>query len=410
MDLLLETVRNLRAHALRFALTSLGIMWGALMLTLLSANMAGVNQHFRSELLEIGPKVVLVWPGYVLKNRIGERGARLVELDADDIARVGELNSVERVAPDLVLWSQIVRAGRRTKLLAVNGATEQTRVIRAFEVAAGRFLTSTDVERGALVAFLGAQAAERLFGRERAVGKTIQIESISFRVIGVSVSKGDQLIGVNGSDDHVVMIPYTTLQRHFMHDDQVRQFIFAPATREGSFEAVRHTKQIIGLHHDFDPDANTALAHLNLYEVLKGIFAMMGALQLFQIAAGVITLFVGAVGVMNIMLVVVGERTNEIGLRKAIGASTRSIFLQFMAEAVSVAVLSGLLGAALGIGLSQFLATFQPPGSPASSPPIFDPLTLSAVVVSLSIVATVAGVAPAVRAARIPPAQALRAS
>ena len=410
MDLLRETARSLRAHPLRFGLTSLGILWGALMLTLLSSNMAGLNQHFKDELEEVGPKVVSVWGGYVTEKRIGERGARQIELEEEDVDRVAALRSIESATPDLILWSQIVRAGRRTKLLSINGGTERTQSIRAFGVAEGRFLTPIDVKRGARVAFLGAAAARRLFGSAPPLGQTLQIESISFRVIGISVAKGDQLIGINGRDDNVVLIPYTTMQRHLIHDEKVEQFIFAPVTREGSFEAVRQTKRLIALHHDFDPNLATAVSAVNIYESLRAIFAMMDGLQLFQVAAGLITLFVGAVGVMNIMLVVVGERTREIGLRKAVGATTRTIFVQFMAEAATISVLSGVLGSVLGIGLSQLLASLMPPGAPASSPPIFDPLTISAVVISLVVVAAVAGVAPAVRAARIPPAQALRAA
>jgi putative ABC transport system permease protein len=139
------------------------------------------------------------------------------------------------------------------------------------------------------------------------------------------------------------------------------------------------------------------------------IFNLLTAVHVFQLAAGIITLLVGAVGVMNIMLVVVGERTNEIGLRKAVGASSRDIFLQFFAEAAAVCGLSGLLGAALGVVATQVFATTAPPGTPASSPPLLDPVTVVAITASLVAVGLVAGIAPAGRAARTPPAEALRA-
>lgn len=410
MEIVRNTVRSLGAHKLRYGLTSLGILWGALMLTLLSSNMAGVNAHMKRELEEVGPKIVKIWPGNVTKARTGDRGTRRVQLEAEDIARIGSLRSVERIAPDFVMWSQIVRAGPRTKLLPINGVSEQTREIRAFGVGSGRFITPTDVARSAKVAFLGADAAVRLFGHRDVVGRTIQVESVAFRVIGVSEPKGDQLVHISGRDDEVVMIPYTTMQRIYLKSDKVNEFVIAPTTREGSYAAVRQIREIVGLHHDFGPDAPTAINDMNLYDALKSAYGLMDALQIFQLFAGIITLIVGAVGVMNIMLVVVGERRNEIGLRKAVGGTTRAIFAQFLAEAVAVSVLAGVIGAALGIALSQALATVQPPGSPASSPPVFDPLTLSAVVISLTLVAIVSGVAPAVRAARIPPAEALRAS
>jgi putative ABC transport system permease protein len=371
--------------------------------------MEGFERHFTTQLEEVGPKLVVLWPGSVLKNRVGQRGARPVEIDNDDIDRLRRLHSVESVAQSIMMWSQIVRSGPRTKLLPVNGGTDQTQRIRNFEVAEGRFLTATDVGSGARVAFLGSEAAERLFGRAPALGKRIQIESESFRVIGVAVSKGDQLIHIHGRDDLAVIIPYTTAQRRFTHTDRLHELIFAPVTREASAEAIRHVRQILGLHHGFDPELETAVSYVNFHEVLADIFNLLTALRVFQLAAGVITLMVGAVGVMNIMLVVVGERTNEIGLRKAVGASSRDIFVQFFTEAAAVCGLSGLLGAVLGVATTQAFGATAPPGTPGSSPPLLDPVTVIAIAVSLVAVGLVAGIVPAVRAARTPPAEALRA-
>ncbi len=409
-DIWLSTLRSLRAHPVRFGLTSSGILWGAFMLTFLSGTMEGFNRHFQRELTEAGPKIVILFPGFVYKDRVGERGARPVEIDTDDVDRIAQLESVEDTDPDIVLWSQVVRAGRRMKLLHVNGGNEQTARIRNMVVAEGRFLTPTDVERGARVAFLGPLAAERLFGREPAVGRRIQIESQSFRVIGISEPKGEQLVHVHGLEDLAVIIPYTTAQRQFTHTEKLRRLAFTPKTPEGTFEAVRHTRQLMGLRHDFDPDLKTAVSFMNLYEALQDIYGMQAALRVFLISAGVITLLVGAIGVMNIMLVVVGERVNEIGLRKAIGGTSRAIFAQFLAEAAAVCGGPGLLGMGLGVAATQLVGAISPPGSATASPPVLDPVTVASLVASLIAVGLVAGVAPALRAARVPPAEALRAS
>jgi putative ABC transport system permease protein len=407
-DLIRSTLRSLRAHALRFSLTALGIVWGAMMLVFLSAMMAGIDSHFRRELEEVGPRVIILWPGSVLKNRVGERGAREVEVDEDDLRSLQSLASVQGVAPDVVLWSRIVRAGPRTKLLVVNGTNERARSIRHFEVAEGRFLTRTDVERGARVAFLGAEAAERLFAGASAIGRRIQIEAHGFRVIGVARAKGDQLVHVNGRDDTLVMIPWTTARRWLEPKDHFDQIIFESYTKEGSFEAVDQSRDLLALRHDFHPSVDTALNYLNFHQVMKDVYNVQLALRVFLIAAGLITLLVGAMGVMNIMLVVVGERTVEIGLRKAVGASSRAIFGQFLAEAAAVCGLSGLVGAALGVALTQLLGGVSPPGTPTSSPPVLDPVTLVVIVVSLVITGMVAGLLPALRAARVPPSEALR--
>jgi putative ABC transport system permease protein len=408
LDLLLSTVRSLRAHALRFFLTSLGITWGAFLLTFLTSSMQGVDGHFTRELEEAGPKFVIVYPGSVLKNRVGQRGARPVRLENDDVDRIQLLRSVEDAAPDLSLWSQIVRAGGRTKLFTVNGVGERSAPIRNLVPRDGRFITPLDVKRSARVAYLGAVAAERLFGSTGAVGRTLQIESIRFRVVGVNEAKGDQMVGMNGWDDWTVFIPYTTAQRWLLKDDHVAEAIFAPLTREESWDAIRHVRGVVALHHDFAPDLDTALTFFNVHDILQIVHTLFLGFRIFLVSAGLLTLVVGAVGVMNIMLVVVGERTSEVGLRKAVGATSRAVFLQFLAEATAVCGLSGLVGSGLGIAFTQFVAAVAPAEGPFSSPPVLSPVTAAVITGALVAAGIVAGVVPAVRAARTPPAEALR--
>ena len=134
MDTLRDTLRSLRAHAMRFSLTSLGILWGAFVLTYLSATMEGIDQHFTRELEETGPKVLIAWPGSIPKERLADRGARPLKLEVEDVERLQEIQLVEGATPDLSLWNQIVRTGRRTKLLHVGGVSAITREIRNFEV------------------------------------------------------------------------------------------------------------------------------------------------------------------------------------------------------------------------------------------------------------------------------------
>jgi putative ABC transport system permease protein len=408
VDLLLSTLQSLRAHALRFTLTSLGIVWGAFLLTFLTASMRGTERHFIRELEEVGPKVVVLWPGSVLGSRVGQRGARSVVLEGDDLERLRSLRSIEDASPDLKIWSQIVRANGRTKLFAINGVASEASEVRNLHPAQGRFVSGVDVERSARVAFLGAVAAERLFGARPAIGRRIQIESISFEVIGVAQAKHDQMIGVNGWDDWIVFVPWTTAQRWLLHSDEIMQISFSPLHREASRETIRETREILALHHDFAPDLDTALSYFDVREILDIVFTLFTAFRVFLLSAGVTTLLVGAVGVMNIMLVIVGERTAEIGLRKAVGATHRAIFAQFLAEATAVCGASGIAGALLGIGLTKLIAAISPPESPLASPPLLDPFAVAVVVGSLVGVGIVAGVLPALRAARIPPAEALR--
>ena len=409
-ELWIETWRSIVAHRLRFGLTSLGIGWGAFMLTTLSANLAGFERHWISEYEELGPKLVIMGSGAILKPRVGERGARAVELEAEDVDRTQALASVEHVAPEIGLWSIPVRRGRVSKLMRVVGVGADSDRIRSMAVARGRFLSQLDVERAARVAVLGPVVAERLFAAADPIGDHIVVDGFRMRVVGILVAKGMQLMNTNDPDDRKVLLPYTTVQRWIQKDQVVREFSFAPVRKEGAVDAIRQIKQLTALHHGYSPDNETAMWYFNIQEPLRFLEALFQGIRLFAIAAGLVTLFVGAVGVMNIMLVVVGERSREIGLRKAVGATARHIFVQFLAEAVVVAGVSGVVGAGLGLAGVQLLRFVIPAGSAYQSPPVFEPVTMVTLTLSLVVVAIVAGLVPAIRAARIPPAEALRAA
>jgi putative ABC transport system permease protein len=227
-------------------------------------------------------------------------------------------------------------------------------------------------------------------------------------VIGVNEAKGDQMVGFNGWDDWAVFVPYTTAQRWLVHDDKPWQLAFAPTTREGSWDAIRATRELLGLRHDFSPDLDTAVSFFNIHDILQIVYQLFFGLRVFLVTAGLVTLLVCAVGVMNVMLVVVGERTSEIGLRKAVGASDRAIFAQFLAEAAAVCGISGIAGTLLGVAFTKIVAALVPEEGPLSQVTVLDPFILTLMTGALIGVGIVAGIVPAIRAARIPPAEALR--
>jgi putative ABC transport system permease protein len=332
-----------------------------------------------------------------------------VELDNGDVARAARLGSVRYADPNVALWNAIVRAGPRTRLLTVFGVTENAGSIRNFEAAAGRLLSPDDVATGARVAFLGAEAASRLFGREPAVGRTLQVESVRFRVVGVAARKGAQLVHVQGRDDEAVLVPYTAAQRWLHHDEKVEILVVEAESAASSWLVPQGVRQLLGLHHAFDPRLDAAMGHFNLQEAVLLVTRVFAGVRLFLAAASVTTLLVGAVGVMNIMLVVVGERRREIGLRKAVGAPSRAIFAQFLCEAAAISLGAGILGAALGLGLVQGLAALLPADDPNAAPPWLAPGTAFAVGAALALTAIASSLVPALRAARVAPAESLRA-
>ncbi len=407
-DLLGEVLRSIWAHKLRLALTSLGVGWGALMLTFLSAQVGDMLGHFRHELEEIGPKLVIMGRGTIPHERVGERQARELDLEPHHIERIEALAIVEHASPNIELRNTVVRHGRRIKLLEVVGWDHDGGLIRNTAAAEGRFLSPGDVAAARRVAVIGPEAKRRLFGAAPALGETIELNGMRFRVIGVTQEKGTQLSNVGSPDDQLVIVPYTTAQRWLTQTDDVQELVLSAPTREQNAAAIEAARGLVSLHEHFTPDTDSSMWSFNYWDTLKVLFAMFTAMQLFFVVAGLVTLFVGAVGVMNIMLVVVGERTYEIGLRKALGARSRDVFLHFLLEAVIVAGAAGLLGTAGGIACLQATkGLFLAGGIMATGWP--DPVTTVAITGALVLVAIVAGVTPAVRAARISPAEALRA-
>jgi putative ABC transport system permease protein len=408
-DLLMDTLQSVRSHALRFLLTSLGIFWGVTMLTYLSATSTGYDVHFEKMIQKIGHRIIYLFPGVISKDTAGERGSRDVIFEMEDVRRVADLNAVDRAAPNLFLGARIYRLGQRSKLIWTYGANEFTLGIRNFEIAEGRAINKRDVDDRSEVVFLGHLAAKRIFGNKPALGRTLHIESIPFRVVGISKEKGDQMIGMGPRDDEVALIPVTTAQRWFTLDKNVGVMIFEPTPEAVSWSALDYAKATIGLHQGFRYDDPGAIGNFNIDEVMGILHGLLFGLKLFLATASIITLMVGAAGVMNIMLVVVTERTREIGLRKAIGASNSAIFVQFLAESLCVTLISGLSGAVAGTGLVFLSARLIAKYGSAQIPPIYVPGNMLVIVGSLVVIGVVSGLLPSIRASRIEPAISLRA-
>lgn len=408
MDLLLDCLRSVRAHAARFGLTSMGIVWGMAMLTFLLASMNGYEEHFARQIAKVGPRVVFLFPGAVTKALVGNRNARVVKLERKDVARLAAFHVVERASANLWTGPRVVRARGRSKLAYTYGVDEDAAEIRGYEVGGGRFLTRGDVDDAAAVAFLGAKVAERLFGSAAAVGRTVHVDGLPFQVVGVSRKKGEQLLYVGPADDEIVMVPVTTAQRWLTRSDSVGQAILAPRTAGESRAALRAARESLGAHLHFSPDDDSAVASFDIQDIVHIVDALLLGLRVFLSTASFVTLFVGAVGIMNVMLVMVSERTKEIGLRKAIGASNRQVFAQFLVETLLVTVAAGLIGVAIGAASVAAMAAAIGAGSTLQGPPVLHASAVAFVFATLVGVGVAAGILPAARAVRVDPAVSLR--
>ncbi|MEV4416653.1 ABC transporter permease [Catellatospora sp. NPDC049609] len=379
----------LRANRLRSMLTMLGMVIGVAAVVILVALGTGTKNEVQAQVEGLGSNLLIVVPGQVSLNA-APAVSRLDQSDLDAVIRI--VGSRDRVAVSLTS-GESVRAGQRSAFTSVLGVLETTPKVFLRDLRTGAYLTRTDVETGRRVAVLGDSVARGLFGERDPVGQQVTIAGVRFRVIGVFAPLG-QSLGVDR--DNEVHVPLTTAQR-LLATKRVDAFaVKAPdaATIDRLGDDI--VAELSRRHPDEQFSAVTQ------EQILGALGDILGVLTAVLAAIAGISLLVGGVGVSNIMLVSVRERTREIGLRKALGARPRDIGVQFLLEAVLLTTTGGLLGIALGIGVSLAVAALSP--VPAA-------LTWWSVALAFGVscaVGIVFGVAPAQRAGRLDPVVALR--
>ena len=410
-DLCVEALLHTRTHWLRVLLTSSGIVWGIALFIVMVAIGEANRDHYREKLEVIGRKAIWAIPGAITKPGTGEQAVRRVVLDRDDPPRLPASPLVERAEPEMWAVPRVLKGGGHIKVVWTLGVGPQATRIRNYQIARGRFISRGDVRNRRRVLVIGAKVAERLFGRRSAIGQTVRLEGYPFRIVGVSVPKGEQMNNMGPRDDEQVLLPISTTQTLFTGSKDIDYVLYEPRTRDEGGQSIERARTLLGRHHYFAPQDEEAMSFVNIAEGLKLISVILTAIIIFLSACGVLTLAVGAVGVMNIMLVAVTERTRELGLRKALGATHRDLFVQLVFETVIITMGAGVVGVGLGAAIIYLLQVLHDasPRMQFLMPRVsFSPglAVLSfAVLVSAGVLA---GLAPARRAARLDPATALR--
>ena len=379
----------LRASRLRSALTMVGVIVGVAAVVILVAIGTGTKDKIEGQVEGLGSNLLLIVPGQV-NFGAAPTVSRLRLDDADAVAKL--VGGRDRVAVTTTS-GETVRAGTKSTFTTVNGVLETTPKVFIRSLARGTYLSRSDVDTGRRVAVLGAGVASTLFGERDPVGSQVTIAGVRFRVIGVFAPLG-QSLGVDR--DQEVHIPITTAQRVFETDRIDAMAVKAPD--RATLDSLG--TKVVALLDKRHPDSEfSAVTQQQILGVLGDI---LGILTGVLAAIAGISLLVGGVGVSNIMLVSVRERTKEIGLRKAVGARPRDIGLQFLFEAVLLTTIGGVIGIAVGIATSLTVAALSP--VPAA-------VTWWAVALAFGVSAGVGiifGVVPAQRAGRLDPVVALR--
>ena len=335
--------RDLRRQPLRTSMTLSGVGWGTFAVVLLLAFGSAVGRQNLKSFRGVGQGFVIAFPASTTLSYQGLPKGRPVRLTPEQVILAGrKIPGIKRMAFEFTA-SRPIRYGREDVLNTVRGVTVEYGEIRNIIAGKGRYLNDTDIALKRRVCVLGNTITENLFHKEEAVGRTVLIEGIPYTVVGV-MKKKIQTSNFSGQfDEHCVFIPWTTYSAIF-GDKYVGSFIFQPANPEASKRITRLVRQDLGNRAGFSPDDKDALFVWDWTEFEKSFSIFFLAFNIFLGVIGSFTLLVGGVGVASIMLVVVEERTKEIGIKLAVGAKRRHILWQFFAESLTIVLFGGGLG------------------------------------------------------------------
>jgi putative ABC transport system permease protein len=410
-DTLGQVLRAILANKMRSFLTMFGIAWGVGSLLVL----VGLGEGFRSgqhkQLANLGNDLVMVFNGTIPALANQHTGMRPYELtlgDEDAMRRLPELRAVtdELTRNDLYEVSQWSNTSSH-----VMGTEPNYTVVRFIPMAQGRFLDDADLVQRRRVAVLGSKAATLLFPGRPMLGESITINDIGFTVVGAVQPIGH---GNNDYDNQKVYIPITTMQELFamkgdnIPRDALTSIQYQPTTKGEATAAKIAVHRVIGERHGFDPALKDAFDEWDTIEEEKMIGAIFSAMDVFLGGVGIVTLGLGAVGIINIMLVSVTERTREIGVMKAVGATRRSILTQFFWEGLLLTAISGAIGILISAGFMSLLQSILTGKMPGWDPPRLVPWSAALALISLTLCGVAAGLYPASKAAALDPIEALR--
>jgi len=406
-----EAWQSLRFHARRTVLTMLGIAWGIATVVMLLAYGSGFDASVRSAFESFGTNLILVFPGRTSQQSGGEKAGKVIRLQHEDVEfLLSSIPQIKEVTPELN-GDYRIAYGARFQEFEVSGVYPVYGRMRKMGIAQGRWITESDEGEHARVAVIGYEVRKRLFSERPAVGEEIRVGGISFSVVGVTAKK----IQDNDSpDNRHVFIPFSTMGL-LRNTRYISSMVVVTESPELHAQVVQLIRARLGERLGFKATDKRALGIWDIMETMEEIHIITGSLKVLLAFIGALTLAIGGVGVMNIMLVSVTQRTREIGTQKSLGARRRHIMGQFLAEALLITFVGGVLGMVLAFAVSAAL-----PSLPLWSAIYGDEYTENDIIMGVSwstmftstailtLVGIISGLVPAIRASRLDPVEALR--
>lgn len=410
-DLISDVFRTLWAHRVRTLLTMFGIAWGVVSIVLMTAAGEGMRVGQAKQAATLGRDLMIVFHGRTSLQAGGTRAGRLVRWVDSDLPHLqAEAHDCQYAIPELEQNDVRSHTAYNAAAFTVTGSMPAFAEIRSLDVAEGRFYNSDDIRESRRVAFLGSDAKKQLFGSRPSLGQYVYLNDIPFTVVGVMSSK-KQNSSYDGWDINKIFIPFSAMRRDFPDKppgtpETFDQLLVVPRSVEQHESCKGQIRRVLARLHNYDPTDKEACPIWDTIQEAKAFRTMTDGMKYFLGAVGIVTLFLGGLGVMNVMLVAVQERTREIGVRKALGAPAHSILRQFFLEALVVALVSGGVGLIVAFGFCALVDLLPMPDFFAGLLPTWQTGALSLAV--LGTIAILSALYPARRAAAIDPIEALR--
>ncbi len=406
-----QALASLWRHKLRSFLTMFGIAWGVASLVLMSALCDGFRQGQRQNARQIGDSIVMVWGGRTERQAGGQRAGRRIFLEARDVEVIrAQCPLVSVVAAEIKTEVSAASAFNAGTFLTL-GVTPEYLALRNLPVARGRQIHEADVAERRRVCVLGDSVRKHLFEHREALGGTVTLNGYRYAVVGL-MSEKEQNSSYDGWDNDKILVPQSSLLRDCpprqpdWRPGRVQAILYRPASVRDWAAAQRQVRAVLGRLHGFDPADEGALPMWDTVESAELFDRVFNATELFLALISLVTLSLGAVGVMNTMMTAVAERTSEVGLKMALGATRRRVLGEFFAEGVVLASLSGMVGLTGVAALAAIVNALPMPALFAGLP--IGRRTAVAAAAALAATAVLSALPPAWRAARLQPVEALR--
>jgi putative ABC transport system permease protein len=392
--------RALQRNKLRTALTMLGIIIGVGAVIAMVGIGNGAKAQVEARIAALGQNVIMVFSGSVNRGGVhtGFGGAGTLTVE-DALAMEREVPGVAAVSPEVRSGAQVM-AGNNNWSTSIMGEGVDYLTIRQWDVADGAMFTDADVRAAAKVCVLGKTTADKLFPDEDPVGKMIRIKNVPVKVLGVLRAKGVSMMG--SDQDDTVLVPYTTGMKRFAGVTMLRSINVQAVTADQMADVQRGITELLRQRHRIQPGADDDFMLRNQQEISEAMSATTEVMTALLAAIASVSLLVGGIGIMNIMLVSVTERTREIGIRLAVGARGRDILLQFLIEAVALSSTGGLLGVLMGVGGARLITMIK------QWPTLVSPQSIIIAFAFSAAVGVFFGFYPARKASQLDPIDALR--